>query len=67
MNAQNTYRVVGVRADGSKRVLCDKLQSGELAERIACHLTDKSPFASIVIEPEDVRIVEPSQDGQSNP
>jgi hypothetical protein len=68
MMARVTYRIVGVRADRSKRVLCDGLSSGDLAERIAGHLSDDGPFTSISVERDDVPIVEQAvpQDGQLN-
>ena len=54
MTPTTRYRVVGVRADGSKKLLCGDLRSSELAMNIAGGLVDGSPFASISVERDDV-------------
>lgn len=61
MTPQARYRVIGVRSDGSKRVLCDNLPSADLAQRIASNLVDGSPFTSITIERDDVPLTQPPQ------
>jgi len=50
MDPTNYYRVVGVRNDGSKRLLCGHLRTKELAERVAGAVKENSPFASLVVE-----------------
>ncbi len=64
MTPAMTYRVVGVRGDGSKRVLCDKLSSSEMAQHIAGNLVDGSPFASISVERDDVPLADSERDGE---
>jgi hypothetical protein len=59
MHSTTYYRVVGVRHDGSKRLLCGHIDSRERAERLA-GLLQVSPFASVVVEIDDESLTETS-------
>lgn len=52
MNPATTYRVVGVRSDGSVRLLCGQIVCREMAERVALAVSYESPFASIAVQDE---------------
>lgn len=61
MNPTTTYRVVGVRSDGSKRILCDKIATEEQATNISKSLSAEAPFAEIIIERDGDPLIEPEQ------
>jgi hypothetical protein len=63
-NAQH-YRVVGVQPNGSKRLLCDRIETRDQAERVANALREVSPFASLVAELDDGSMVEAPDRGDS--
>jgi hypothetical protein len=62
MQTAECYRVVGVRADGSKRLLCGQLTKEE-AERLCAALAAEAtrPFASLAVEMDD-GMIDGSQD-----
>jgi hypothetical protein len=64
MQPHTTYRVVGVRADGSKRVLCDTIATKEKAEHLINEVCQLGVFASLVAEPDDMPLHDPPQVGQ---
>lgn len=53
MLPSSRYCIVGVRADGSTKVLCGELLDRELAERVASGLGYRDLFIRIVVEPDD--------------
>lgn len=56
MKAQPSYRLIGLRADGRREVLCIGIATKERAEALARNLigpiVNETEFASIVAEPE---------------
>jgi len=46
------FRIVGVRADGSTRVLCAEISDPQMAQRVASGLGHSRPFTRIVVEPD---------------
>ena len=63
-NAQR-YRVVGVEPNGSKLLLCGRIETRDQAERVASALREVSPFASLVAELDDGSMVEVADCGDS--
>lgn len=58
---QPTYRVFGVRADGSRTIISENL-SPERAKDVADWIRTASTFPDVVIEPEPT----PDQDGRQD-
>lgn len=59
---QTTYRVVGVRADGSRTILSDNL-SLERANDVAGWIRAAPAFPDVIIEPEEIPDESGRQDG----
>jgi hypothetical protein len=52
------YRVVGVQPNGSKHVVCSRIETRDQAERVANALRDVSSFTSLVAELDDGSMIE---------
>jgi hypothetical protein len=63
-NAQG-YRVVGVHPNGSRRLLCGRIETRDQAEKLASALHEVSRFASLVAELDDGSMVEAPDGGDS--
>jgi hypothetical protein len=63
-NAQR-YRVVGVQPNGSKQLVCSRIETRDQAERVANALRDVSSFASLVAEVDDGSMIDAPDCGDS--
>ena len=62
MFSPERYRVVGVRTDGTKRLLSGGLKTRHHAQSIANLLNEPYPFVSVLVEIEDWSSEEASED-----
>ncbi len=65
MTNEQRYRVVDVQPNGSKRLVCSRIETRDQAEKVADALRDVSSFASLVAELDDGSMVEPPDRGDS--
>lgn len=65
MTTTQLFRVVGVYPDGSRRLICGRIETRDEGEEVAVALRDVSPYASLIVEPDDGSMVEAADRGDS--
>jgi hypothetical protein len=65
MTTPQLFRVVGAYPDGSRQLICGRIETRDEGEEVADALRGVSPFASLVVELDDGSMVEAADRGDS--
>jgi hypothetical protein len=65
MTTTQLFRVVGVYPDGSRRLICGRIETRDEGEEVANALRDVSPFASLVVEPDEGSMLQRADPGDT--